>query len=319
MSLREGAETIVDQCLDISSSEKVVVVNDGNDQDLIDALIEAVESRAEDHELIEYDEPGNHGEEPPEKVAEAMKNSDVFIAPTKKSISHTRARTEACGNGARGATLPGITKEVWKTSLQADYSRVEKLSEKVYSILEKTDKVRIETPSGTDLRFDVDIDSFHTDTGIIHEPGDFGNLPAGEADGGIVNMSGTLVIDHMPFVPEESEGARLEIEGSEVVGWSNLPEGSELLEALESIEGSRNVAEFGFGTNPRAELIDNLLQDEKVLGTVHIALGDNSSYFPEEHDRRVSAGIHWDSVCIEPTVHFDEKKVLDAGEPVFRR
>lgn len=317
MKLEKGAETIVDQCLNISEDEKVFVVNDGNDMDLIEALLDVLDRHVKNHEYREYPEPQNHGEEPPAEVAKCMKEADVFIAPTAKSISHTEARVKACENGSRGATLPGITKEIWKTSLQADYQRVKEISEKVYSMLEETSTVSIQTPSGTDLKLDVDIDLFYTDTGLIHEPGEFGNLPAGEADGGVLNANGALVIDHMPFVPESNYGGELVIEDSRVIGWNGLEEDSEIVQALRDVKGVRNVAEFGFGTNPEAEIIDNILQDEKVLGTVHIAIGDNTSYFPEDHKGRVSSDIHWDTVCIEPTVFFDDRKVLDGGEPIF--
>ncbi|MFB6192976.1 MAG: aminopeptidase [Candidatus Nanohaloarchaea archaeon] len=315
MTLVEGAETVVDQCLKVQEGEEVLVVNDDNDEDLINALLEVLEDRDVEAAYIRYDEPENHGEEPPEIVAEAMKSADVVIAPTKKSLSHTDARREACENSTRVATMPGINKEVWNTSLQADYSEVKRISEKVYSMLEDTDKVRIETPSGTDLSFKVDIDFYHTDTGVIDEPGDFGNLPAGEADGGVLDVNGTLVIDHFPFA---SSGTEVEVEGSEAVAVKN-PEGeeSDLSEAFEEVEGARNIAEFGFGTNPRATLIGNVLQDEKVLGTVHIAFGDNSTYMPDGHERKVNSDIHWDTVCESPTVWFDDKKVLDEGETVF--
>lgn len=45
--------------------------------------------------------------------------------------------------------------------------------------------------------------------------------------------------------------------------------------------------------------------------------GDNSSYVPEGDQGRVEASIHWDAICIDPTVWFDDEKVLDRGEPVF--
>lgn len=315
MSMQKGAETVVDECLDIASDEKVVLVNDGNDTDLIFSLQKLLEKRVEKFEYYNYPEPENHGDEPPENVAKAMKNSDIFIAPTRKSISHTKARVEACENGARGATLPGINKKIWNSSLQADYQEVKRMSEKVYSMLENTSSVRIFTDSGTDLSFEVDTEFYHTDTGMIHEEGEFGNLPAGEADGGIINARGTLVVDHMPFINEDEQGGELIIEDSKVVDWKGFEENSEMVEVLENIKGSRNVAEFGFGTNPEAELIGNILQDEKVLGTVHVAIGDNSSYFPKGHERKVSSRIHWDTVCLNPTVYFDDNKVLDRGEP----
>ena len=315
MSLRKGAETIVNQCIKIQDDEHVLVVNDGNDQDLIDAVLEVADDEAGSTEYMEYEEPENHGDEPPQRVAEAMQKADAVIAPTNKSLTHTDARRDACDAGSRVATLPGINKEIWNTSLQADYSQVKKISEKVYTMLEETSEVRIKTPSGTDLAFEIDIDLFHTDTGMIDEAGDFGNLPAGEADGGIINVSGVLVTDHFPFAPS---GTKVEIEDSEAVAIEHTDnEGSRLQEAFSSIDGARNLAEFGFGTNPEATLIGNVLQDEKVLGTVHIAFGDNSSYMPDGHDRKVNCEIHWDTVCEEPTVWFDDRKVLDQGEPTF--
>lgn len=317
MSIRGGAKTVVNQCLDICGDESVVVPDDGNEPELLDELMEVLEEAAGAADRLRYEEPENHGQEPPKRVAEAMKEADVFIAPTSKSISHTQARERACKNGSRGATLPGITRKIWLTSLQADYAEVKRLSERVYSMLSEASTVTIETVSGTDLRFDVDFDSFHTDTGIAHGPKEFTNLPAGEAHGGVVNASGELVVDHLPFVPESNEGAVLEIKGSRVEGWRNIDESSELVEALKGVEGARNVAEFGFGTNPEASIVGNVLQDEKVLGTVHVAVGDNSHYFPRDSERYTESGIHWDNVCIEPTVFFDDEKVLDSGEPVF--
>ena len=311
--LLEGADTVVTQCLDISRDENVLILNDGNDQDLLDALMEKAQESAGLVAYKEYEEPENHGEEPPEEVADAMKDFDVVIAPTKKSISHTDARTEACESGARVTTMPGINKEIWNSSLKADYEQVAYISEKVYELLEDTDEVRITTPSGTDLRLDINIDYFHTDTGLIHEPGEFGNLPAGEADGGAMNARGKLVIDHFPFAPE---GTKVEIKDNEAVAVRHTEaDESELSEAFEEIEGARTVAEFGFGTNEEATLIGNVLQDEKVLGTVHIAFGDNTSYIKDEGANNCE--IHWDTVCDRPTVFFDDKKVLDQGDPVF--
>ncbi|MFB6145947.1 MAG: aminopeptidase [Candidatus Nanohaloarchaea archaeon] len=314
MSLRKGAETVIRQCLNVQEDEEVVIVTDGIDQGIIDSLVNVSREQAADTELIEYPEPENHGQEPPQRVAEAMKESDVFIAPTKKSLSHTLARINACEAGARGATMPGIDRAVWKDSLQTDYSRVKDISEKVYSLLEGTETIHITTSSGTDLKIDVDIEFYEKDTGIIHNPGDFGNLPAGEADGGSLNARGTLVIDQLVF-DRNAEGSEVEIRDNKVVAIEG--EENRLEEKFNEIPGARNIAEFGFGTNPGAKLIGNLLQDEKVLGTVHVAFGDNSSYLPEGDERRVECDIHWDAVCIEPTVRFDDRVVIDEGEPTF--
>jgi leucyl aminopeptidase (aminopeptidase T) len=253
---------------------------------------------------------------PPEEIAEVMKQMDAVIAPTLKSISHTDARRDACESGVRVATLPGITKEIWNQSLQADYSRVKELSDRLYELLEDVRKVRIETPSGTDLELEIDREYFHRDTGFIQEAGDFGNLPAGETDGGVLNADGILVIDHFPFAPE---GTKVEIRDGKAVAVEH-PEresASDLSGAFEDKECARQVAELGIGTNPKATLIGNVLQDEKVFGTVHVAFGDNSSYLPDSHEKNNQCDIHWDTVCESPTLWFGDEKILDDGEPVF--
>lgn len=311
MSIRSGAETIVKQCLDVGKDEHVLVLNDSNDQEFIDALMEVLEEEAGLALFKEYEEPENHGDEPPEEVAKAMKDADVAIAPTMKSLSHTDARRQACEAGTRVATLPTIDREIWNGSLQADYERVKEISERVYSMLEDTGTVRIETPSGTDLKIDIDFESFHKDTGLIHEKGGFGNLPAGESDGAATNARGTLVVDNFPV---SGEGAELELKENEVVAYRG-EEGTDLEEGLNNIECAKNVAELGIGTNPEASVIGNILEDEKVLGTVHVAIGDNSSYL--SGSRAVECEVHWDAVCERPTVWFDDEKVIDEGEPVF--
>lgn len=316
--LISGAKTIVDQCLNVDPTERVAVMHDNNDPDLIDAVVRILKEKNAQHRIVEYEEPDNHGQEPPKDAHQAMVESDVVIAPTKKSLSHTKARKQACKSGARVATLPGVNKRVWSSSLQADYAKVEQITNRVYSILEETKEVKITTPSGTNLEFKVDFSTYHADTGIIHEEGEFGNLPAGEPNGFPVEISGSLVIDHFPFAPE---GTQIKIEDGEVVDLSH-PKGvdsSQLELTFKNKPKVRKIAEFGFGTNPQADLIGNVLQDEKVLGTVHIAFGDNCSYLPEGDQRRNPCEIHWDTICKGPTVYFNDKLMLDQGEPIFLR
>lgn len=315
MTLEEGAQTVIGQCLDVEIDEEVLVLNDSNDEELIESLEDELEERGIDHEVMNFEEPDSHGAEPPEEVAERMKQVDVVIAPTVKSLSHTEARKQANKEGTRVATLPTVSKKIWETSLQADYSRVKQITEKVYNLLQETEEVTVETPSGTELSFQVEIDTYHNDTGMIHEEGDFGNLPAGEPNGYPQGITGTLVLDHFPFSPDAE---KVEIQDGKVVSvQSSGTEKSELEKAFENHPCSRNMAEFGFGTNPEATIIGNILQDEKVLGTVHIAFGDNCSYIPEGDERRNPCPIHWDAVCQNPTVKFDDTKILDNGKPVF--
>ena len=64
--------------------------------------------------------------------------------------------------------------------------------------------------------------------------------------------------------------------------------------------------------NPKARLIGNVLEDEKVKGTCYFAIGDNSTLGGSAH-----AKIHVTGVMREPTVHLDETVLLQAGEVTY--
>jgi leucyl aminopeptidase (aminopeptidase T) len=312
MTLRKGAETIINQCLDVKNDESVLVLNDSNDEELIESLLDVLADRGIKHELVRYEEPEKQGQEPPKPVARKMKEFDVFIAPTMKSLSWTDARIEATESGTRGATLPSVNRTVWEGALQADYKRVAEITEEAHSLLKDVEEVKIESPSGTDLKITLG-DRLIPGKGIVHEEGEFSNLPAGEVYTAPLDANGVMVIDN--FVVQGT-GTKVRIEDGKVTEIMEAENAEEIREAVENIENGENIAEFGFGTNPEADLVNNVLQDEKALGTVHIAIG-NSMPIAEKEGNGVKSEIHWDNVIRDPTVWFDGRKVLDAGEPVF--
>ena len=87
---------------------------------------------------------------------------------------------------------------------------------------------------------------------------------------------------------------------------------SALENIFKSIENSTNVAEIGVGTNPMARLSGNVLEDEKVLGTVHVAFGSNTSF-----GGSVDAELHLDGIIKYPTVFVDTHVIIKDGKPVF--
>jgi aminopeptidase len=83
-----------------------------------------------------------------------------------------------------------------------------------------------------------------------------------------------------------------------------------LVNMLDSVgKNARNIAEFGIGTNDSVKLSGILLEDEKVMGTVHIALGNNVSM-----GGKINVPIHLDGVIKEPTVFLDSKVIMKDGK-----
>ena len=94
--------------------------------------------------FIEMATRSKPGEEPPQIVSEAMKVADIVFCITRHSLTHTNARKEASANGARVATMPGLTIDMLEEgAIAADYTEVEKMTDQYCKILEKGERVEI--------------------------------------------------------------------------------------------------------------------------------------------------------------------------------
>lgn len=303
--LRAAAETALTQCLDLGSDETCLIVTDNKREAIGKALYTVASEISDDPVIVRYPPGDQHGAEPPVPVAAALAEADVFLAPTTKSISHTRARGEACEVGARGSTLPGITDSVFVTGLDADYQEIADHSERMHEQVKAADEIRVTSPQGTDISFEIGGREWLLDTGIVHEPGDFSNLPAGEIFVSPESATGTYVVDGT-MRPHGLLGAdqqlTFEVEDGLVTHISDDEIRSQIETAAEEAgDAAYNLAELGIGTNVGVdELVGSVLLDEKAAGTVHIAIGDNASIGGE-----VDAPLHLDGILREPTVYAD--------------
>ncbi|MFQ6130143.1 MAG: aminopeptidase [Candidatus Hadarchaeaceae archaeon] len=305
-----GARFAVETCMGVKSGERILIVTDPPRRKIAEALLEAARIVGARTMLICMPTGTKHGEEPPKLVADAMRTFDVVLAPTTYSLTHTQARLQACKAGARVATMPMITEDMMsRGAMLANYNQVRELTLKVAKVLDKASEVEILTRAGTRLTFSIRGRRAHSDTGIFHKPGDFGNLPAGEAF--IAPLEGTghgrVIVDGSMV---DTLHGRIELRMKKGKATEILGKHSEKLAKMLEEVGKKayNLAEFGIGTNPKARLIGNVLEDEKVMRTCHIALGDNSTF-----GGKVRAGIHVDGILLKPTIKLDGKVVMQNG------
>jgi len=300
--IQKGADKVL-ECFGAKRGESVLIVVDTSTPISIgESLFRAAKDLGCEVMIVTMRLRTRHGEEPPVAIAEAMKNADVVIAPTTFSLTHTQARINACKAGARIASMPGITEEMMNSGgMTADYHQVNEIAQRLNKRLKKARRVRVVTESGTDIEFDLEGCKWMMDTGLCLEPGCSSNLPAGElyiaprdANGVFVvdgSMSGIGILDS-PLEFTVRKRYVTDIEGKHARKLSSM---------LDEVgEKARNIAEFGIGINPQAHLIGNVLEDEKVGGTVHIALGDNSTFGGD-----VIAGIHLDGIITRPEIFVD--------------
>ena len=323
--LRASARMVVRTCMQMRSYENTLIITDPHTSQVGQAIYEQASLISERVLLLMMPPTHQHGDEPPGAVAELMRKQQIVIAPTRYSLTHTRATRIARNEGARIATLPGITLDIFtEGGMTADFSRLKENITKVGSLLKRRRNVKVTSESGTDLDFEVEHRRWKLeDNGICNRPSQVTNLPAGKIftmpiEG---SMNGKLVIDgswdstllEQPVIFHVKDGLVTDVEGGSVA--EQIKETYEL--ASQQLKPKEKeivwtVAEFGFGMNPKARLIGNVLEDEKVKGTCYFAIGDNSTLGGSAH-----AKIHVTGVMREPTVHLDETVLLQAGEVTY--
>jgi leucyl aminopeptidase (aminopeptidase T) len=310
--LQETVAMVLSQCMGLEPHESVLVVTDGVNLEVAEAFYAAAGGMARDYSMVVFPRRARNGEEPPASVAAAMKEASVVLVAASRSLSHTRARREACLAGARVASMPGITRDMAARALRLDYAALARRSEALARLLTEAKEARLTSPGGTLVTLSLEGRQGMADTGILREPGRWGNLPAGEAciaplEGltqGVIVLDGTLAgwgSLEEPITLVVEAGIVKEVSGGKAASW--------LRENLDAAgPAGRNIAELGVGTNDRARITGILLEDEKVLGTVHVAMGNSLSL-----GGRVDASVHLDGVMFEPVLELDGHVVLKGG------
>ena len=312
--LDRAVRAVVRDCLGVKQGEEVLVVCNPPTQGLGERLRgEAAEAGA-DAVLAVVAERASHAAEPPRSVAELMAACDVLLAPTVQSLSHTAARKRATEAGARAATLPGVTEDMLARVMSADMEGLRRKGRAVAEALDRASEARITDANGTDLHLDLSGREAIPDAGELTEPGAFGNLPCGEGFISPVTGEGTLVVDgSMAGIGLAEEPVELVVEGGHLTS-ARGGQGMAFMELLtEHGEEGTNVAELGIGTNEKAKLTGETLEDEKIEGTCHVAFGASAGI-----GGTVQVPVHLDCVVMKPTVELDGEPIVRSGELLVR-
>jgi leucyl aminopeptidase (aminopeptidase T) len=281
--------------------------------------IAAEEFHGSSVEFVAYASLGRDGVNLGREMEERMMAANVVLAITTYSLSHTDARENANKAGTRIASMPLFLPEMFyaKGPMSADYRKIKKESGKIADLITESNEARIKSRAGTDLSLSLQGRKGQMDVGILTEKGTWGNLPAGEAyctplegttEGKAVVPKGWFTDLDESMVLTFKHGEVASIEGGGMVGekFSKL---LSLGNSNEPYRSRRNVAELGIGTNPYAKRPDNVLEAEKIRGTVHVAIGDNFHM-----GGAVKADMHEDFVIPSPTLMLDNKLVMKNGK-----
>jgi leucyl aminopeptidase (aminopeptidase T) len=273
-------------------------------------------------EFFAYPSIGKHGTYPGTEVEEKMKTANVVVAMTTYSLTHTDAREHATQAGARVASMPRFLVEMFYPGgpMAADYTKIARETAKIADLITQANQAAIKSRAGTDLTFSVKARNGMSDAGIFKEKGTWGNLPSGEAY--CAPLEGTAngrLVAQKGWYPDLKENMIITFRDGKVISMEGGGEvGNRFRELLafgkeeEPYLSRRNLAELGVGTNPNAKRPDNVLEAEKIRGTVHVAIGDNSHM-----GGAVKTDVHEDFIIPLATLSLDDKVVMRSGRLVI--
>lgn len=320
VKLKKAATTAVVDYLGLTSEETFMVLTDEKMNKIGEALYEAAQKVTNAAFMLYMPILGINGDEPPNQLIDIMRSVDVVAAATTKSIIHTGPRHQATKGGVRVASIPMMEEDSFIRIMSAEIDQVVATSNELAASYRDVNEVHITTELGTDIRLIVKERSPIVSTGVLNLLGAWGNLPSGEVYIAPIEdqSEGILVIDatfaelgllDSPITIEISKGKIQSINGKG-------PKVKALVKLLDKYENdeAKTLAEFGIGTNYKAQISGFIGEDEKVLGTCHFAFGNNFSF-----GGTLTPPIHLDCVVMKPTIKFDGKEIMVNGNYIVQK
>jgi len=291
--------------LGIKPWERILVLCDDKTEAVANKIFSAVKDEARVEKFV-MPARKMDGEEPTPTAVARMLEADVIIAVTKFSLTHTKAVKKAVERGTRVASMPNLDKRtLTEGAMTADYSEVQKTTEKIFSLLDGCKSILVTAKNGTNVSFSVEGRRWFKDDGDLTKEGSLGNLPAGEVFIAPLehSVNGRIVFDKFPFAKTK---LICEVKNGRI---ANMRDEVERLARIfrQFGERARQVAEFGVGSNYRA-MLTNILEGEKALGTCHFGLGSNCS-FGGKND----VAFHTDGIIEKPSIEVDGRIVMKRG------
>jgi hypothetical protein len=202
---------------------------------------------------------------------------------------------------------PGITLDMLTEGALAltttEHRRMQVFADRLMKKLEDTVSIEITNPAGTSLTFSVKNRLFFTDTKLDWETMKWMNLPTGEVIVAPVenSLEGTLVCDMaIGGIGPLKTTFTITVKGGKVqeTHCKDASVKKRVDESLATDDMAKVVGEFAFGINPKARLVEEFLETEKIKGSIHIAFGDNTD-FPSGKNNSAN---HMDFLMNKPTV-----------------
>lgn len=298
--------------LQLKPEETLVIATDDMLSDLGTQFWEIARRTNKELLHIIFNHKSNQGNYLPESIISALTQCNAAVILTRKALAQScfdRARQ----NGSRLIVMQNTTPRLVERSVMTNYQTISNLSRKLADLFSIGRKLQLTTPSGTQAVITIQRVKGISETGVAQHPGEFSFLPAGEAcvmlNGNYLH--GKLIIDRIvgnrkklqqPVILNCNKGQITQIKGK--------TEAQLLRKELRKFGAKgRKVYEFGIGTNNKVMFGNSPQEDEKVLGNVHISIGQ--SHTTKTQGKLIEATK---AILLKPTITIDSKVIIDKGK-----
>lgn len=322
-SLIPGAQNAINVCLNVQPKERVFILTDRKTLPVGASLYDAAQRVAYSCRLMILED---HVERPvehlPDSIMNALDECEVCIYCVAPQLNELPSRQQFVGkverNKIRYAHMVGITEDIMRQGMRADFRKVDEVSKRLIERAKKAKTITVKSRCGTDMVGTFSQDRIWRKTsGIIEEV--WSNLPGGEiftapqSVDGIFVVDGSVgdhfsakygVLDKTPMTINLENGYMKSVECAQ----KDLKE--EFWEYCHRFQHSDRVGEFAIGTNLAVfKFTGNLLQDEKMPG-IHIAFGDP---YGSQTNADWSCKTHVDVITGSCDIWIDDFKVMENG------
>jgi len=328
--LEPGARNAVDVCLDITPEDRVALVADEPSRAVAASLAAALDRIGAAWEGVVIEAvTARPMTAAPQAILDALERADAGILCVQPQQGELTARMQIVSvverRGIRYAHMVGVTPQIMRQGMRADYRLVDELSQRLCERMRHARRLRVETPSGTSFTASFDPSLHWVKTSGLINRRYWSNLPAGEVFTTPASVDGVFVCDGTAgdyFGPKYGDlratPLTLDIAGGRLraAHCARKDLEQEFWEYCHTDEQSDRVGELAFGTNIALEdMIGVLLQDEKIPG-VHIAFGDP---YGSQTGAPWKSRTHIDVLTRACDVWIDDEQVIGRGRYLMER
>ncbi|MDF1540739.1 MAG: aminopeptidase [Candidatus Thorarchaeota archaeon] len=334
MEPKVAAANALESVLEARAGESILIIADDVRRDVANAFVEgAVKLGLWTRMLILNTEEEVFRVSPPAHLVEminAPNPPDIYINILRGPAQETPFRIsiinlETRKGRSRLGHCPGITMDMLTEGAlsltKEENAEMQKSARTLLANLQDGESVHVTSPSGSDFSFNVKGRTWFSDTYINWKDMKWMNLPTGEVLVGPVetSMNGKLVCDlAIGGVGPLTKPFTVKVENGRVVSLEcNDNNALQIVQETQATdEMAKHIGEFAFGLNPKARIVEEFLESEKVGKAIHVAFGNNMDYPGVTANNSAN---HQDFLVDKPTVtitYGDERQrvVMENGK-----